>query len=217
MKKVSFLLSLSSLVFVGCPSDPAPAEDGGVRNDAPVATVDAPASTEDAPASTVDAPSSTGDGGAALVAACQARAAVLSANCEGASGDPIRVCLWAAYGELCETGNAQLLLDSMECLDDTLCRSFSDPNDGRACLDAAHEAGRSAAADAAITGGCTRCGGVGCDTVSGALELIPYLSDSEIAALADCGSTSCTIDDTIHACSKRLSIMPFDACIPAEG
>jgi hypothetical protein len=146
-----------------------------------------------------------------LVAECQTLAKNFETKCSGSNPRP---CVWQAYGKLCATTpKLQLLVDSMKCLDASTCRIFSDPNQGAACLAAAHQAGQSPAAKKAIEDGCTACGGSNCSTVTGQVEVIPYLSDSEIAQLAACKGNACTIDALIKACGNVPNVGLFTACV----
>src|SRR5258708_32614379 len=60
------------------------------------------------------------DDGGTLVAQCQALAMTFVQNCHDEfSGDALtpdtqRECMWTTYGQICRTGKAQLLLDSMK-------------------------------------------------------------------------------------------------------
>jgi hypothetical protein len=104
------------------------------------------------------------------------------------AGDDVRPCLWSAYGKLCATGQTQLLIDSMKCLDSTTCRTFSDPNEGAACLAKLHAMNETPAAKSFIQGACNQCDAGNCGTVSGTDEVFPYLLDSDFPELGSCGS-----------------------------
>lgn len=198
----SLLLASICLALTAC--DPAaPATDAGTSNpDAPGSALDAP-STADAP--TADAPPS------ALVAECQALATTFRDNCAGSDARP---CLWDAYASLCATGNTQLLVDSMNCLDRTTCRSFSDPNEGLACLETVHAAGRTAAVNAAFEATCMACSGVDCGRVqaSATAEILPYVSDADIAAFQSCRGSSCSFAEFLTSCASVPSFAAFAAC-----
>lgn len=206
------LLTFSSVASIGltlAACDPAATADAGA--DVPT-TADAPVTTDtpaaDAP-TTSDTPAPT-DAPTTVVEACRAAAEGFGTRCAGSAPRP---CVWAAYAELCEDGSTQLLLDSMDCLDDTTCRSFSDPNEGRACLDTLHTESRSVAASDAIEALCTACGGTTCDVVSGAIEIFPFLSDADVAAIEGCRGTACTIDEIAVACSDDIpALEAFAAC-----
>ena len=153
--------------------------------------------------------SDSGADGGGMVAQCESLAANFATLC---AGDPGRVCGWNAYGQLCRTGNAALLVASMSCLDQTVCRTFSDPNDGAACLTTAHASGETPAVRAAIESGCTACGGTGCTTVQGTAEILPYLSDADAAMFAGCRGTACSLVEVIAACSTVPGFGLFSSC-----
>jgi len=142
-----------------------------------------------------------------LVADCQASASNFARLCAGS--DP-RPCLWNAYAKLCATGRTQLLVDSMKCLKNTTCRTFSDPNDAASCLAQLHAAGETAAAKSTIQGVCTSCGGSSCSTVSGVAEVLPYLTDAELVDWTSCNANQCTT--LAKGCSSSEALAPFAAC-----
>jgi hypothetical protein len=146
-----------------------------------------------------------------LVAECEARATAMAANCADA-----RVCMWEGYRELCARGRTQLLLDSMACFSDTTCRTFSSPGESVACLEAVHAAGQSPAARAAITAMCRSCEGPDCDAVASWMELIPYLSDADIALFEECrgNGAACSVDHVITGCSASVpGLAAFAGCL----
>ena len=164
------------------------------------------ASVPSADASIGDAASSAGS---ALIMRCQALANNFAAKC---SFDIGRTCYWGAYAKLCATGETQLLIDSMNCLDSTTCRTFSDPNQGETCLNNLHTTSQSAAAKAYIQKTCTACGGTGCPAVNGTAEIFPYLTDADIGALAGCQGSACRLDTIAKACISIPDIQLFAAC-----
>jgi len=150
----------------------------------------------------------TTDGGA-LVAQCEALAMHMGANCAGS--DP-RPCVWEGYRQLCHLGNTQLLIDSMNCLDQTTCRSFSDPNQGATCLAMVHPMEETSGVRAVDTTICNACGSSGCDVPQSTGEILPYLSDADANMIAACRGTACTIDAIVAACPMVPGIAPFTSC-----
>ncbi len=145
-----------------------------------------------------------------LVAQCQAAAQNFATKC---AGEAVRVCLWGAYGQLCATGHTQLLIDAMKCLDATTCRTFSDANEGNACLDALHGADDTAVAKTFDQTQCTACGGGQCATHPGTAEIFPYLPDADLTSAGKCGGDACTPDATYKACLGAIATAaPFMAC-----
>jgi hypothetical protein len=167
-------------------------------------------------AATTDAASgdaaATGDASLGLVAQCQAAAKHFAKLC---AGDDVRPCLWNAYAGLCATGQTQLLVDSMNCLDNTVCRTFSDANQGNACLERVHNAEETSTAKAVGAQYCTMCGGTNCSTVTGTMEIYPYLSDDQLAAVEMCdGGATCTAG--VSACPGAAELTPFIACVSGD-
>jgi hypothetical protein len=204
-----FLLGL--LPILGAcsePGGPAVADSGpdAKPSDAATDATDAPS-----PDSAID--SGTNDAGP-LVAECQGLAQNFETKCAGSSPRP---CLWSAYVMLCATGLTQLLVDSMKCLDSTVCRSFSDPNDGQACLARVHVNGESTAAKSFISQTCSACG-QGCATF-GTEEIFPYLSDGDLASLSGCDPALCSLFGSSDAgvdaaaCFANPDLAPFVACV----
>ncbi|HEY1958799.1 MAG TPA: hypothetical protein VGH28_24460 [Polyangiaceae bacterium] len=148
----------------------------------------------------------TSDGG--LVAQCETQAQHFATLC---AGDDIRPCLWNAYAKLCATGKTQLLVDSMNCLDQTTCRTFSDPNEAATCLSNVHATGESQASKDFVQNECTACGNP-CPTIGGDAEIVPYLTDADVASLASCSSGACTIDAVIQQCASVQDVGYFDVC-----
>jgi hypothetical protein len=120
-----------------------------------------------------------------LVTECQSLAQNFQQKC---AGDDVRPCLWSAYAKLCATGQTQLLIDSMKCLDSSTCRTFSDPNEGESCLAKLHAMSETQAAKSFIQSGCNACDAGNCGTVSGTEEIFPYLLDSDFSSLGSCAS-----------------------------
>jgi len=149
----------------------------------------------------------TTDGG--VVAQCEAQAQHFATLC---AGDDIRPCLWNAYAKLCATGKTQLLVDSMNCLDQTTCRTFSDPNEAATCLANVHATGESQASKNFIQNECTSCGSP-CPDIGGDAEIIPYLTDSDVASLSACSSGACTIDAVVQQCASVPDMAYFAACV----
>ena len=190
------LLSTCALAgtLTGCPPEEAPpARDGGVSDAGPVAT-DSSVATPD-------------------VARCVALARTFRDNCTQANGEgDVRVCLWEGYESLCETGNTSLLIAAMECLDETQCRTFSDANDGNACLDAL--SGRPAALGDVLEGQCAACGGTECAASVPRAEILPYLAPTAAAALDAClGAEECSIEQMVSACAPTIPALSPFSCI----
>jgi hypothetical protein len=154
------------------------------------------------------------NGAGPLVAECQALAQNFETKCAGNNPRP---CLWSAYVKLCATGQTQLLIDSMKCLASTTCRTFSDPNSGQACLAQVHANGASTAAKAFISQACSACG-QSC-APAGAEEILPYLSDADLASLSGCDPALCALfgasDAGVDAggCFANPDLAPFVACL----
>jgi hypothetical protein len=138
------------------------------------------------PASTTSQSGDASSGASSsLVMECQSLAQNFEQKC---AGDDVRPCLWSAYAKLCATGQTQLLIDSMKCLDSSTCRTFSDPNEGEACLAKLHAMSETAAAKSFLQSGCNECDAGNCGTVRGTDEIFPYLLDSDFTALGSCAS-----------------------------
>jgi hypothetical protein len=156
----------------------------------------------------------SGSGTGPLVAECQALAQNFETKCAGSNPRP---CLWSAYGKLCATGQTQLLIDSMNCLASTTCRTFSDPNSGQACLAQVHTNGESSAAKSFISQGCSACS-QGC-AMFGTEEIFPYLSDADVASLSGCYPALCSLfggpDAGVDAgaCFTNPDLALFVACV----
>jgi hypothetical protein len=156
-----------------------------------------------------EAQSTTGGDASALVAQCQALAATFAQHChdeytgDALTPDTERVCIWNAYGQLCATGNTQLLVDSMNCFgQNPSCWTFSDSNSAATCLAAVHAAGETAATRSFFEQLCANCGGTGCDggDNAGQAELVPYLLDDTLSALGSCLGTQCPTADAGFSC-----------------
>jgi hypothetical protein len=156
-------------------------------------------------------PSPSMGASAALVSQCESLASTISAGCTTTS-DASRACYFTAYGKLCKTGNTQLLVDSMNCVKGASCRSFSDANDSASCLAQVHATGESAKAKATLTQLCTACGGTDCSTITGTAEVIPYLSDADLAAVPACTGSDCSAAGIGASCSAIADIAMFAAC-----
>ncbi len=141
------------------------------------------------------------DASPALVAQCQTLANKFAGLC---SGDAPRPCLWNGYAQLCQSGQTQLLIDSMNCLDQTVCRLFSDPNEGEACLDTTHASEEPVASQNFITQTCAACNQTNCAAGVGVAEIIPYLTDADIAALASCRGNACDINTLVQNCAGAI-------------
>ncbi len=197
------------LLCAACSGGGGGGNDGGT--DAST-TTDSPAgdATSDSP-SALDA--SNNDASAALIAQCQTQAQHFATLCAGSAPRP---CLWNAYAQLCATGQTQLLIDSMNCLDQSTCRTFSDANNGVACLDTLHGASESQTSRQFIIDACNACSDAGgCATSYGTAEIFPYLTDADIALLAssNCRGTACTIDSAVQACASTVpDVNLFLAC-----
>jgi hypothetical protein len=187
---------------------------GGGSNDAGTdASTNADTSTNDATSDTKPPVDSGNDASAALIAQCQTQAQHFATLCAGS--DP-RPCLWNAYAQLCATGQTQLLIDSMNCLDQNTCRTFSDANNGVSCLNTLHSTDESQASRQFIIDACNACSDAGaCATSYGTAEIFPYLTDADIALLAssNCRGTACTIDSAVQACASTVpDVNLFLAC-----
>jgi hypothetical protein len=181
---ISFGLALSS-ALVACPSTPSGSDSGMTASDA------------------------AGD-----VAACEALARTFRDNCEETNGPTDeRVCLWESYARLCRIGNTALLLDAMECLDESTCRTFSDANDGVSCLQTLHATQQPAALRSFIEGQCAACGGTDCSAGTATAEIFPYVLASDAPALDTCTtSETCMLPTIVTACSSVPAVAAFAAC-----
>jgi hypothetical protein len=121
--------------------------------------------------------------------------------------------MWNAYAKLCETGDTKLLVDSMNCLDQSTCRTFSDANGGVACLDKIHASEESSASKGYIVDTCTTCMGTSCSASVGIAEIFPYLTDGDIAGLPACEKNACEITTLVKNCAATIpDIALFLAC-----
>jgi hypothetical protein len=203
----SFVLAASVIALGACSGGATPTAAGGGAGGAPDGT---------GGGATSGATTGGGStGGAvptsALVAQCQALASNFETRC---AGDDTRRCTWGAYAKLCANGQAQLLVDSMNCLDSTTCRAFSDANAGNACLATVHRTGESTSARAYVESFCTACSGSNCSTVTGTAEILPYLSDADVTSLASCGGSACTFSTLLTSCASVPGLALFAACKP---
>jgi hypothetical protein len=158
-------------------------------------------------------PGATGsEGGASadLVAQCQALANNFGTLC---MGDAPRPCMWSGYAKLCTSGRTQLLIDSMKCLDQTTCRTFSDPNQGEACLVSLHGTPASAASNMLIENMCAACGGTNCVEQDAIAEIVPYLTDGDVVALNACRGTACDLNAIVKSCASVPTVGLFSACV----
>jgi hypothetical protein len=190
-------LVCASVLLVACGTG-GPAQDGG-------ADADASSHPEATPADgNVDVLSD-----ASVVAQCQTMAQGFAALC---GGDVVRQCFWNGYAQLCETGYAVLLLNSMGCLDATSCAAFSDPS-AAPCLANVHKFDESNASKSFVQGVCNACGNP-CPNIGGAAEVIPYLTAADISKLSSCAGSACTIDDVIKACASSIpDVGYFASCV----
>lgn len=151
------------------------------------------------------------------VARCIELATRFRDNCAApATGDADRVCLWDGYIELCETGDTELLIASMECLDETRCAAFSDAGEGDACLASVHAALRAAALGEVIEDRCTACGGSECAATASGAEILPYLRATAASHLERCAASSCSLDQIVDACADDVApLAAFECSAPA--
>lgn len=173
-------------------------------------------------AASTGAASGSGSGGdaAALVVECQALAMQFVSNCYnefgpdgGRTPDTARVCIWTAYSHLCATGNTKLLIDSMNCFNSNpSCWIFSDCNSACGCLDSLHAAEAPPATLSLLQGQCAACGYTNCASVIGEAEVIPYLADPTIAALAACAAGTCTNGDAGAQCRSLIPNVSEFSC-----
>jgi hypothetical protein len=202
-------------VLVPLPDATSPVSEGSTAvQDAPVDSLPSEASDASAPADGSEAasPSSLSDGSvadaAALVAQCQTLAMQFAASCQNQVGgdapapDTQRVCIWNAYAQLCATGNAKLLVDSMSCFaGNPNCWTFSDCNTACTCLGTVHSAEESATAQSVIQSACVACG-TDCTTTLAQAEVLPYLPDSELTAFLACTDGGCAQLDSGVECAS---------------
>ncbi len=191
---------------LACGSSVTSAPSDAGLSDAGLSDAGSPVTASDA------SPSPDAASQAALVAQCEALARNFQTRCAGS--DP-RPCLWGAYAQLCATGQTQLLVDSMNCLDSTTCRSFSDSNGGAACLASVHASGETTEAKTFLQNECTVCGGT-CPLPVGTAEVFPYLTDADLASLSTCSTALCTYftdaDAGGNACPPNADFALFSAC-----
>ncbi|HEX4513802.1 MAG TPA: hypothetical protein VH054_09710 [Polyangiaceae bacterium] len=189
-----------------CTQTANPAGDGGVDGGGDATTIDA---SKDAATADGPTPNDASQPDAALVSACQSLASNFATKC---GTDAPRPCAWAAYVKLCATGQPQLLIDSMSCLDSTLCRLLSDPNEGQACLETVHTNEQSTTAKSFLASFCTRCGGSNCSSVQATVEILPYLTDADLTELTSCAATACTLPEVLSACPNVANLQLFASC-----
>jgi hypothetical protein len=179
------------------------------QSTAPIAPSDAAAAEGSSISPNPEASSMRPDSGDAggLVEPCQQLARQFAANCSAERPPDVgRACLWTAYAHLCATGNAQLLLDSMNCFQgNPSCWTFGDCNTACACLAGVHRAEQSAVARAFIAKQCNLCGGASCGTVTGRVDVLPYLPDSVLNAFDACFGNTCSNSDAGAHC---VSVWP---------
>ena len=201
----SFVLAASVIALSACSGGSTPTAAGGGAGGA----------TGETPGGATSG-GTTGGGSAGgagptitLVAQCQALASNFETRC---AGDDTRRCTWGAYAELCGTGQPQLLIDSMNCLESTTCPAFSDANAGNACLATVHLSGESTSARTYLETFCTACGGSNCSTITGTAEILPYLSDADVTSLAGCRGSACTLSALVTSCGSVPGVALFAAC-----
>lgn len=206
MSKLSYsVVSVLGFFVFACGGGPNGNDGGTDASNSDAAQADA---ASDAP-KPIDA--GKNDASPALVAQCQTQANNFATLC---AGDDIRPCLWGAYAQLCESGQTQLLVDSMNCLDQNTCRTFSDANGGVACLDTTHSSEESISSRNYITTTCNTCGNGNCVDAAGVAEIFPYLTDADIAALSSCQGNACDINAVIQSCAATIpDIALFLACV----
>jgi hypothetical protein len=208
MKKLSCAVVVVGFV-VACSGNGGSGDagsDASTKSDSPSAN-DA-STTKDAQA-LVDA--AKNDASPTLVAQCQSMAQNFATLC---AGDDVRPCLWNAYAALCASGQTQLLVDSMNCLDQTTCRTFSDPNEGETCLDTTHTNEESAVSSQYIVDTCNACGDSDCQAEVGVAEIFPYLTDTDITELAACQGNACDLDSVIANCAGSIpDVALFASCV----
>lgn len=202
--KVAFVGAL----LVGCGPSNQQSADGGARSDAAAVVVDAATVGSDAATVTVDAASSS-----TPLTRCQQLARNAQENCAESNGaDDVRVCLWRSYESLCETGDEARLTSAIECLSQTACRTFSDANDGRACLQAQNTAsGPRWAAYQAVT---ETCGSTATADSFAESEVFAYLTDADAALLDSCvHTTPCSLESIFADCASSIpALAPFATC-----
>jgi hypothetical protein len=213
MKLILSLAFILVPVCVGCGGGGGSGADGGtdaagdVSADVKSGDAAMDAVSSDAPA---DGPSADAGDAGSLVTQCQAQAQHFATLC---AGDDTRPCMWNAYAQLCATGQTQLLIDSMNCLDQNTCRTFSDPNEGLSCLNTVHASEETTASTSWIESECMTCGGSMCSTQVGPAEIFPYLTDADIAALSSCEGSACDLPSLIQGCASSIpDVNLFLAC-----
>ena len=143
----------------------------------------------------------------ALIEECEAAALHRRDLCSGT-----RVCLWEGYRRMCRTGNTQLLVDAMRCLHPTRCRTFSDPNRARACLERVVGGGTPASARTLLADVCVACGDPPERCTGGTAEIFPYLTDLETAAVRGCLRT-CSLRSIVEECAGTVESIGGFTCI----
>jgi hypothetical protein len=147
--------------------------------------------------------------GSDLVVECQALATNFEQKCSGDTSQDA-VCLWRGYAKLCATGRAQLLIDSMKCLDATTCRTFAyAPDKEQVCLTGIHVRDETQAARSFIQNDCLMCGSSSPScTTTGLAEIYPYLTDADLSALSACRGSGCP-GATPAACESIQAVAGF--------
>ncbi|HEY5062745.1 MAG TPA: hypothetical protein VII52_14490 [Gemmatimonadaceae bacterium] len=210
-------------VSVGCSSTSGgaspEAKDASPSSGTDGTATEAAAEASPSGGSPSDVDANTNDAPSLHVSECEALATTFVQSCQslhdssGPAPDTERMCIWTAYGHLCRTGNTQLLVDSMNCFGSNVnCWTFSDSNNAAACLASVHATGESEAVRTLLQNVCTSCGSTNCAVVTGQAELIPYVSDDEVAALASCGGTACTNAAFVANCTSVPDVAAIFSC-----
>lgn len=150
-------------------------------------------------------------GGGGDVAACQAAVDAVISACNAEGNPPAdRLCLYAAYRELCARGRPTVITAMMSCLQMDACQSAADPSAAASCVQGVVSANQNAAhmALGAAVCGCETTPETGCPTYpqySGA-ELIMG-SDADVQTVTTCLSAATTCD--MAAATACYDMIPF--------
>lgn len=157
-----------------------------------------------------DAGSGGGD-----VAACQAAVDAVIAACNAEASPPAdRLCLYAAYRDLCAQGRTNVVTAMMNCLSMDACQSAADPSGAASCVAGVVSANQNAAhmALGAAVCSCETSPETGCPSFpqySGAELIMGTDADAQTVTTCLTGMATCTDPTSCYA------MIPFGAAFNA--